>query len=95
MALVATPTAAGLAAAQRISEGLAAPPPAYIDHGTGWHPPNALATVSYTGASAGGAPGASFGDPGAASAPVPTSSFGLLPILGAIAVVVILTMVLD
>jgi hypothetical protein len=69
------------------------PPPAltdprYTERGTQQVPPAAIQVASYTGSSAGGAPGAQFGPPGVGGAPVILGGFSLSPLaLGAIVVV--------
>jgi hypothetical protein len=50
--------------------GLVWPTPSAFERGTTQVPPGAMQVASYTGASSGGAPGATFGPPGVASAPV-------------------------
>lgn len=84
MSYTAAPTVAGIAAAQRIAaSGLSAPPaPSYYTE-SGWQqvPPAALQVASMTGSPAGGAPGASYGPPGTANAPVTTSGGFSTPML--------------
>jgi hypothetical protein len=72
-------------------QGLTSSPfvdPRYVEHGSSYVAPPALATASMTATSAGGAPGAQFGPPGVGGAPVATSAiFGLSPlVLGVIVV---------
>jgi hypothetical protein len=69
------------------SAGLSAPgplmDPRYLEHGSSYVAPPALATASNTAAAAGGAPGAQFGGPGVGGAPVITTPtiFGLSPLV--------------
>ncbi len=52
----------------------------YTEHGTAFVPAPGVQTASYTGASAGGAPGAQFGPPGVGGAPVDNGSLSIPPL---------------
>ncbi len=94
----ATPTAAGIARAASLpSTGLVSPAafdPRYTESGLLSQPRPAVATTSFTGVAAGGAPGSYFGPPGVAGAPVPTAGLSPLAlILGALAIAGVLYVV--